>query len=194
MKILSLSLVKILKLKFDQDLCKNLWYELNPRVRCAFGNVFVDNGAKSKSKCCNLKQLSIPTPPPPPLLSDLPFVWYICFNHGLNLYLIKCISPFTPSIVSMLSPHIITTSVLYICWSRPNPLYSFSSSVNVFDWLKSHADAFSFAASKKQTQTRRGSSDLPISKAKTKEDKTQKEFENKRKYFRKFMSVFSCQS
>ena len=28
------------KLKFDQDLCKKLWYELNPRVRCAFGNVF----------------------------------------------------------------------------------------------------------------------------------------------------------
>ena len=25
-------------MKFDQDL--NLWYELNPRVRCAFGNVF----------------------------------------------------------------------------------------------------------------------------------------------------------
>ena len=95
--------------------------------------------------------------------------------------------------VSMLSPHIIPTSVLYICWSRPNPLHSFSSSVNVFDWLKSHADAFSFAASKKQTQTRRGSSDLPILKTKTKENKTQKEFENKRKYFRKFMSVFSCQ-
>ena len=95
--------------------------------------------------------------------------------------------------VSMLSPHIIPTSVLYICWSRPNPLHSFSSSVNVFDWLKSHADAFSFAASKKQTQTRRGSSDLPILKTKTKEDKTQEEFENTRKYFRKFMSVFSCQ-
>ena len=26
-------------MKFDQDLCLNLWYELNPRVRCAFGNV-----------------------------------------------------------------------------------------------------------------------------------------------------------
>ena len=33
-------MIEILKLKFDQDLCKNLWYELNPRVRCAFGNVF----------------------------------------------------------------------------------------------------------------------------------------------------------
>ena len=33
-------LVEILKMKFDQDLCLNLWYELNPRVRCAFGNVF----------------------------------------------------------------------------------------------------------------------------------------------------------
>ena len=40
-KILSLSLVNFLKLKFDQDLYKNLWYELNPRVRCAFGNVFI---------------------------------------------------------------------------------------------------------------------------------------------------------
>ena len=33
-------LVEILKMKFDQDLCLNSWYELNPRVRCAFGNVF----------------------------------------------------------------------------------------------------------------------------------------------------------
>ena len=32
---------EILKLKFDQDLCKNLWYELNPQVSCAFGNVLV---------------------------------------------------------------------------------------------------------------------------------------------------------
>ena len=43
------SVVEIMKQKFDQDLCLNLWYyplgylgikdELNPRVRCAFGNV-----------------------------------------------------------------------------------------------------------------------------------------------------------
>ena len=33
-------LVEILKMKFDQDLCLNSWYELNPRVRCAFGNVY----------------------------------------------------------------------------------------------------------------------------------------------------------
>ena len=42
-------LVDILKIKFDQDLFLNLWYdlkklllqdELNPRVRCAFGNVY----------------------------------------------------------------------------------------------------------------------------------------------------------
>ena len=32
-------LVDVLKM-FDQDLCLNLWYELNPRVRCAFGNVW----------------------------------------------------------------------------------------------------------------------------------------------------------
>ena len=38
-----------MKMKFDQDLCKNLWYdlkklfwqdELNPRVRCIFSKVF----------------------------------------------------------------------------------------------------------------------------------------------------------
>ena len=27
-------------MKFYQDLCKIVWYELNPRVRCVFGNVF----------------------------------------------------------------------------------------------------------------------------------------------------------
>ena len=31
-------LIETLKLKFDQNYC-NLWYELNPRVFCAFGNV-----------------------------------------------------------------------------------------------------------------------------------------------------------
>ena len=43
-------LVEILKMNCDQDLCLNLLYdlkkvlwhdELNPRVRCAFGNVFI---------------------------------------------------------------------------------------------------------------------------------------------------------
>ena len=33
------NLVEILKMKFYQDLCENLQYKLNPRVRCAFGNV-----------------------------------------------------------------------------------------------------------------------------------------------------------
>ena len=28
-------------MKIDPDLCKNLKYELNPRVRCAFGNVCI---------------------------------------------------------------------------------------------------------------------------------------------------------
>ena len=32
-------LVDILKMESDQDLCLNLWYELNPRACCAFGNV-----------------------------------------------------------------------------------------------------------------------------------------------------------
>ena len=36
-------LVEILKMKFDQDLCLKLWYELNPRVRCAFGNVYYNH-------------------------------------------------------------------------------------------------------------------------------------------------------
>ena len=48
-EIFSWCLVEILKMKCDQDLCLNLWYDLkkllwqdefNPRVRCAFGNVF----------------------------------------------------------------------------------------------------------------------------------------------------------
>jgi len=33
-------MVEILKMKLDHDLSLNLWKELNPRVRCAFGNVF----------------------------------------------------------------------------------------------------------------------------------------------------------
>ena len=46
-------LVEILKMKFDQDLCLNLWYdlrkllwkdELNAWVRCAFGNFFYRYG------------------------------------------------------------------------------------------------------------------------------------------------------
>ena len=45
----SCCLVEIMKIKSNQDLFENLWYdlkkllwraELNPRVRCAFGNVF----------------------------------------------------------------------------------------------------------------------------------------------------------
>ena len=48
-EIFSWCLDGILKMKCAQDLCLNLWYdlkkllwqdELNPRVRCAFGNVF----------------------------------------------------------------------------------------------------------------------------------------------------------
>ena len=37
---------------FDQDLCNNLRYELNPRVRCAFGNVLNSAaGVKHLTKC-----------------------------------------------------------------------------------------------------------------------------------------------
>ena len=51
LEIFSWCLVKILKMKCDQDLCLNLCYDLkkllwqdqhNPRVRCAFGNVLED--------------------------------------------------------------------------------------------------------------------------------------------------------
>ena len=34
-------------MKFDQDLCKNLCYELNPWVCCAFGNVYFKHDFKS---------------------------------------------------------------------------------------------------------------------------------------------------
>ena len=57
-KILSLSLVKFLKLKFDQDLYKNLWYELNPRVRCAFDNVY----CLSVDFCCQQRIVSWESP------------------------------------------------------------------------------------------------------------------------------------
>ena len=33
---------------FDQDLCNNLRYGLNPRVHCAFGNVFIQGLAVQK--------------------------------------------------------------------------------------------------------------------------------------------------
>ena len=38
-------------MKFDQDLFKSLWYELNPRVRCAFGNVSNPGCTTSISAC-----------------------------------------------------------------------------------------------------------------------------------------------
>ena len=51
-------LVKIMKMKYDQDFFQNLWYdlkkflwlpELNSRVRCAFGNVFHNIMSKNVS-------------------------------------------------------------------------------------------------------------------------------------------------
>ena len=56
-EIFSWCLVEILKMKCDQDLSLNLCYdlkkllwrdELNPRVRCAFGNVSNDDLLVSK--------------------------------------------------------------------------------------------------------------------------------------------------
>ena len=37
--ILCWCLFEILRMNFDQDLCENSWYERNPGVRCAFGNI-----------------------------------------------------------------------------------------------------------------------------------------------------------
>ena len=48
-----LSLIEILKLKFDQDLCKNLWYEL------AFGNVLFLGPVKHFQKGDEFCQLSV---------------------------------------------------------------------------------------------------------------------------------------
>ena len=134
-----------------------------------------------------------PHPSPSPTLIWPAFRVIYLFQSWFEFVFNKMYFPFYSfhCNVSMLSPHIIPTSVLYICWSRPNPLHSFSSSVNVFDWLKSHADAFSFATSKKQTQTRRGSSDLPILKTKTKEHKRSLKI-RENIFKRKFMSVLSC--
>ena len=46
-------LVEILKMKFNQDLCLNLWYELNPQVRCVFGNVYHYTIKNHSSQNCN---------------------------------------------------------------------------------------------------------------------------------------------
>ena len=61
-------LVKILKMKCDQDLCLNFWYdfkkllwqdELNPRVRCAFGNVILIQPSSWLGHCIIHHQHSI---------------------------------------------------------------------------------------------------------------------------------------
>ena len=48
-------LVEILKMKFDQELCLNLWYEINPRVRCASGDVFISM-TYNVNQCKNIKR------------------------------------------------------------------------------------------------------------------------------------------
>ena len=59
LKFPSWCLVEILKMKFDQDLCLNLWYELNPLVRCAFGNVCMFYLRVINRKCAKEKKRSI---------------------------------------------------------------------------------------------------------------------------------------
>ena len=40
LRLWSWCLVEILKMKFVQDLCRNSWFELNPRVRCVLAMFF----------------------------------------------------------------------------------------------------------------------------------------------------------
>ena len=47
-------------MKLDQDLCLNLLYELDPRVRCAFGNVY----SHLATHCCSGILLSFYISPP----------------------------------------------------------------------------------------------------------------------------------
>ena len=56
-------LVDILKRKFD-SLRKNLWYELNPRVRCAFGNGYLFMysgflGGRGRQACIHFREASL---------------------------------------------------------------------------------------------------------------------------------------
>ena len=46
---------------FDQDLCNNLRYGLNPRVHCAFGNVFLWNFMAWQSTFCRVFFFKGPT-------------------------------------------------------------------------------------------------------------------------------------
>ena len=148
-----------------------------------------------KSKCCNLKQLSIPTPPPPPLLSDLPFVWYICFNHGLNLYLIKCISPFTPSIAMFQCCHPILFQLLFCIYVGPaptpytpfHPLWMY-----LIDW---RAMRTPFLSPQARNRRRQGGALLICQfwKQKPRRIKHKRSLKIRENIFkRKFMSVLSC--
>jgi len=69
--------------EFDQDLCLNLWNdfkkllwkdELNPRVRCAFGNVYICNFVFCSNVICKLY-----------LHSKLPIYTVNCQFFALNL-------------------------------------------------------------------------------------------------------------
>ena len=52
-----------MKLNSDKDLCKNLWYELNPRVRCAFGNVYSMFTGESDKMLPLPAKMVLPMPP-----------------------------------------------------------------------------------------------------------------------------------
>ena len=73
---------------FDQDLWNNLWYELNPRVRCAFGNVFFKSPPQllmlivTKFRICKLKSNFKPNQGLKLLLTIMS--WQFVFNISVS--------------------------------------------------------------------------------------------------------------
>ena len=65
-------------LKLIQDLCLNLWYELNPRVRCAFGNVYNTKPLKVIGQADWGLIISL-------LAGDMIFLFILRFNESLFL-------------------------------------------------------------------------------------------------------------
>ena len=89
----------ILKLKFDQDLCKNLWYELNSLVRCAFGN-FLIVGAT--------------------FILDYLVSWYILIlSYIIEFHLCYQLHSYNQSLKSPLIPHVAFYAVCpnFLKWS-----------------------------------------------------------------------------
>ena len=80
-EILKLMLNQDPEIEIYQDWCKNLWYELNPRVRCAYGNVFQKTSSlSSKAK---------------PLISYFESNLFVCCSLHLNIWKFQHLSPYT---------------------------------------------------------------------------------------------------